>query len=68
MNISRVDLFYKKSLSMNLEFFRKEFQSIILQLIHNSILRFSAALNVSYNLLTIEELRDGITKQPSTHA
>ena len=52
---------------MNLEFFRKEFQSIILQLIHNNILHFSAALNVSYNLLTIEELRHGITKQPSTY-
>ena len=33
---------------MNLELFHKEFQSIILQLIHNNLLHFSVALNMSY--------------------
>ena len=52
---------------MNLELFHKEFQSIILQLIHNNLLHFSVALNISYSLLSTAELRDGITKQTSTY-
>ena len=52
---------------MNLELFHKEFHSIILQLIYNNLLRLSVALNISYSLLSAAELRDGITKQPSTY-
>ena len=52
---------------MNLELFHKEFQSIILQLIHNILLHLSVALNISYSLLSAAELRDGITKQSSTY-
>ena len=53
---------------MNLELFHihKEFQSIILQLIHNNLLHLSA-LNISYSLLSAAELRDRITKQTSTY-
>ena len=50
---------------MNLELFRRESQSIILQLIHNNLLYLSVALNISYSLLSAAELRDGITKQRS---
>ena len=54
---------------MNLELFHKEFQSIILQLIHNDLLHLPVALNISYSysLLSAAELRDGITKQPCTY-
>ena len=52
---------------MNLELFHKEFQSIILQLIHNNLLYLSVALNISYSLLSAAELRDKITKQTSTY-
>ena len=52
---------------MNLELFHREFQSIILQLIHNNLLHLSVALSISYSLLSAAELRDGITKQPSTY-
>ena len=52
---------------MNLELFHKEFHSIILQLVYNNLLRLSVALNISYSLLSTAELRDGITKQPSTY-
>ena len=52
MNISRVDLFKYKILSMNLELFHKEFQSIVLQLIHNNLLHLSVALNISYSVLS----------------
>ena len=52
---------------MNLELFHKEFQSIILKLIHNNLLYLSVALNISYSLFSAAELRDRITKQPSTY-
>ena len=52
---------------MNLKLFHKEFQFIILQLIHNIFLHLSVALNISYSLLYAAELRDGITKQSSTY-
>ena len=52
---------------MDLELFHKEFQSIILQLIHSNLLRLSVALNISYSPLSAAELRDGITKQQSTY-
>ena len=52
---------------MNLELFHKEFQSIILQLIHNNLLYLSVALNISYSLFSAAELRDRIIKQPSTY-
>ena len=52
---------------MNLDLFHKEFQSIILQLIHNTLLHLSVALNISYSLLSAAELQDGITKQSSTY-
>ena len=52
---------------MNLELFHKEFQSIILQLIHNNLLYLSVALNISYSLFSAAELRDRITKQPSAY-
>ena len=52
---------------MNLELFYREFQSIILQLIHNNLLHLSVALNISYSLLSAAQLQDGITKQPSTY-
>ena len=48
---------------MNLEFFHRKFQSIILQLIHNNLLHLSVALNISFSLLSAAELQDGITKQ-----
>ena len=35
---------------MNLELFHKEFQSIILQLIHNNSLHLSVALNIKLEL------------------
>ena len=33
----------------------------------NYFLYLSVALNISYSLLSAAELRDGITKQPSTY-
>ena len=50
---------------MNLELFRRESQSIILQLIHDNLLYLSVALNISYSLLSAAELRDRITKLTS---
>ena len=52
---------------MNLELFHKEFQPIILQLILNNLLPLSVDLKISYSLISAAELRDGITKQPSTY-
>ena len=52
---------------MNLELFQTEFQSIMLKLIHNNVLHLLIPLNISYSLLSAAELRDGITKQPSTY-
>ena len=43
---------------MNLELFHKESQSIILQLIYSNLLDLSAALNISYSLLSASELRE----------
>ena len=53
---------------MNLKLFNKEFQSVIVQVIHNNLLHMSVALNFSYSSLSTTELRDGVTKQPSTYA
>ena len=52
---------------MDLELFHKEFQSIILQLMHSNLLHLSVALNISYSPLCAAELQDGITKQQSTY-
>ena len=65
MNISRVDLFKYKILSMNLEVFHKEFQSVILQLIHNNLLHLSVALNISYSVLSAEFATRGSLKHLS---
>ena len=52
---------------MNLELFHKEFQSIILNSIHDHLLHLAVALNISHSLLSAAELGDGMTKQPSTY-
>ena len=43
---------------MNLELFHKEFQSIILNSIHDHLLHLSVALNISHSLLSATELGD----------
>ena len=51
-----------KILSINLELFHREFQSITLQFMYNNLLHLSVALKISYSLLAAAELRDEITK------
>ena len=67
MNISRVDLFHITSYLWSRVISHSQGVSVLLQLIHNNLLHLSVALNISYSLLSAEELQDGITKQPSTY-